>query len=87
MPINRSDFLRMCQRISVLTEKYGIKQDVPDELKVTVRGCVYYPVSYELAFDSHGNAVHYGILHDLNMHSTTKTYLQAIFPFDNSKES
>ena len=71
MAIDRTEFLQMCQRVSIL--KSGIcntKENVPDDLKVIFNGIVYYPVAYELSFDK-GQAVHKAILHDLKANSIT----------------
>ena len=69
--MDRTEFLQMCQRISVLKSGIcGIKENVPDELKVVHNGIVYYPVAYELSFDK-GQTVHKAILHDLKANSIT----------------
>ena len=70
MAIERIEFLRMCQKVSVLKNGVcGIKENVPDELMVVYNGINYYPVAYELSFDDKGNARHTAILHDLNANS------------------
>ena len=71
MGIERTLFLQMCQRVSMLKNGIcGIKENVPDELKVIHNGIVYYPVAYELSFDK-GQTVHKAILHDLKANSIT----------------
>lgn len=67
--MDRTEFLQMCQQVSMLKSGIlGIKENVPDELKVIHNSIIYYPVAYELSFDK-GQAVHKAILHDLNANS------------------
>ena len=59
----------MCQKVSVLKSgSCGVKENVPDDLKVIHNGIVYYPVAYELSFDK-GQTKHTAILHDLKVNS------------------
>ena len=68
--MDRTEFLQMAQKVSVLKSGIcGIKENVPDELKVIYNGIAYYPVSYELSFDDKGNVRHTAILHDLKANS------------------
>ena len=49
--IDRKTYLEMCQRYAVLPNSVlGIKDNVPDELKVTHKGHQYYPKSYTIEF-------------------------------------
>ena len=51
--IYRREYLEMCQKVSVLPSGvFGIKQNVPDDLKVVHNGIAYYPISYKLSFDN-----------------------------------
>ena len=69
--MDRTEFLQMAQKVSMLKSGIcGIKENVPDELKVVHNGIVYYPVAYELSFDK-GQTVHKAILHDLKANSIT----------------
>lgn len=82
MAIDRTDFLQICQKVSVL--KSGIlriKENVPDELKVIHNGIVYYPVAYELSFDN-GQPTHIAILHDLNANSITNASLERVIKYE-----
>ena len=52
MAIERNEFLRMCQKVSVLKNGIcGIKENVPNELMVVYNGIKYYPIAYESSFD------------------------------------
>ena len=59
----------------------GIKENVPDELKVVHNGIVYYPVSYQLSFDK-GQPTHTAIIHDLIANSLTYERLERIEKYD-----
>lgn len=59
----------------------GIKENVPNELKVIHNGIAYYPVSYELSFDS-GKPTHTAILHDLQANSITQGKLERVTPLN-----
>ena len=78
MAIDRTEFLQMCQRVSILKSGIcGIKENVPDELKVIHNGIEYYPTAYKLSFDK-GQPVHTAILHDLKANSITNADLRNV---------
>lgn len=80
--IDRTTFLQMCQRVSILKSGIcGIKENVPDELKVIYNGIAYYPVSYELSFDN-GKPTHTAILHDLKANSITSADLERVTKYE-----
>lgn len=82
MAIERNGFLRMCQKVSMLkSEICGIKQNVPDELKVIHNGIEYYPTAYELSFDK-GQPVHTAILHDLKANSIVNVDLERVTKYE-----
>ena len=82
MGIERTLFLQMCQKCSVLPSGIcGIKQNVPDELKVIHNGIEYYPVAYELSFEN-GKPEHTAILHDLYANSTTEADLERVTKYE-----
>lgn len=82
MAIERNEFLRMCQRVSVLKNGIcGIKENAPDELKVIYNGIAYYPVSYELSFDN-GKPTHTAILHDLKANSIMNVNLEKVIKYE-----
>ena len=60
---------------------FGIKQNVPDDLKVIHNGIEYYPVSYELSFDN-GKPTHTAILHDLQANSITSADLERVTKYE-----
>lgn len=59
----------------------GIKENIPDELKVVADGYVYYPVAYKLSFNN-GNPTHTAIVHDLIANSLTYERLERIERYD-----
>lgn len=79
MAIDRAKFLKMCQKCAVLPEQFGIKRDVPDDLKIIYNDMEFYPQAYELYFGNKGNAIHTAILHDLNANSIIRIPLSAIY--------
>ena len=76
--MDRTQFLQMAQRVSMLKSRIcGIKENVPDDLKVVHNGIVYYPVAYELSFDD-GKPTHTAILHDLRANAIIKVKLERV---------
>lgn len=83
--MNRKLYLELCQRVSVLKNGIcGIKENVPDELKVIYNGIAYYPVSYELSFDN-GKPTHTAILHDLKANSITRVDLGKVTKYESQR--
>ena len=84
--MQRDIFLQMCQKVSVLKNGIcGIKENVPDELKVISNGIAYYPVAYELSFDDKGNVKHTVILHDLKVNSITRADLGRVEKYESKR--
>lgn len=82
--MDRTEFLKICQKVSVLKDGIcGVKENVPDELKVVHNGIVYYPVAYELSFNK-GQPTHTAILHDLKAKSITYAELERVTKYDES---
>ena len=80
--MNRKLYLELCQKVSVLKNGIcGIKENVPDELKVIYNGIAYYPVSYELSFDN-GKPTHTAIVHDLNANAITHAKLERVTKYE-----
>lgn len=80
--MQRDIFLQMCQKVSVLKNGIcGIKENVPNELKVIHNGIEYYPVAYELSFDN-GKPTHTAILHDLKANSITNADLGKVTKYE-----
>ena len=80
--MQRDIFLQMCQKCSILPSGIcGIKENVPDDLKVVHNGVVYYPVAYELSFDK-GQPKHTAILHDLKANSITYAELERVTKYE-----
>ena len=81
--VDRTVFLQMCQKVSVLKNGIcGIKENVPNELKVIHNGIEYYPVAYELSFDDKGNVRHTAILHDLKANSIMNVDLGKVTKYE-----
>ena len=79
--MDRKLYLELCQKVSVLKNGVcGIKQNVPDELKVTVGGFVYYPVAYILSFEN-GMPTHTAVLHDLGTNSVKEAKLKEVIKY------
>ena len=80
--MDRKLYLELCQKVSVLKNGIcGIKENVPDELKVIHNGIEYYPVSYKLSFDN-GKPTHTAILHDLKANSITNADLGKVEKYE-----
>ena len=80
--MDRKLYLELCQKVSVLKNGVcGIKENVPDDLKVVHNGVVYYPVAYELSFDK-GQPKHTAILHDLSANSVTHADLERVRKYE-----
>ena len=80
--MQRDIFLQMCQKVSMLKSGIcGVKENVPDELKVIHNGIKYYPMGYELSFDK-GQTVHTAILHDLKANSITSADLGKVTKYE-----
>ena len=81
MAIDRAEFLQMCQKVSMLKSGIcGVKENVPDDLKVIHNDIAYYPVAYELSFNN-GETQHTAMLHDLNANSITYADLGRVDKF------
>ena len=85
--MDRNIYLQMCQRVSMLKNGIcGIKENIPDELKVVHNGIVYYPVAYELSFDK-GQTVHKAILHDLKANALIYTKLERVAKYEQTRNN
>lgn len=86
--MNRKLYLELCQKVSVLKDGVlGIKENVPDELKVIYNDIVYYPVAYVLAFDEKGNPQHDVILHDLRANSIAQGKLERVKQYEQERSN
>lgn len=80
--MDRKLYLELCQKVSVLKNGVcGIKENVPNELKVIHNGIEYYPTAYELSFDK-GKPTHTAILHDLKANSIVNASLEMVTKYD-----
>lgn len=80
--MDRKLYLELCQKVSTLKNGIcGIKENVPDDLKVLFNGVTYYPVAYELSFDK-GRTVHKAILHDLKANSISYADLERVIKYE-----
>lgn len=81
--MDRKLYLELCQKVSMLKSGIcGIKENVPDELKVVHNGIVYYPTAYELSFNQ-GESTHIAILHELNANSVKHVKLERVVKYEN----
>lgn len=72
-------YLKMCQRVAMLPDgEMHIKKNVPDELKVTHNGYVYYPLQRVAGFDENGKLVLYARLHSIKDNSVTECLLKNV---------
>ena len=82
--IERKKYLEMCQKVSVLPSGVlGIKQNVPDNLKVVYDGIAYYPVSLDISFDKDGNVINTAIMHSLYANSVIERNLKDVSVYEN----
>lgn len=80
--MDRKLYVELCQKVSVLKNGIcGIKENVPNELKVIHNGIEYYPVAYELSFYK-GQPVHMAILHDLKANSIMNADLGKVTKYE-----
>ena len=80
--MDRKLYLELSQKVSVLKNGIcGVKENVPNELKVIHNGIEYYPVSYKLSFDN-GKPTHTAILHDLKANSITSADLERVIKYE-----
>lgn len=81
--MDRKLYLELCQKVSVLKNGIcGIKEHVPNELKVVHDDIQYYPVAYQLSFDNKGNVRHTAILHDLKVNCITYADLKRVIKYE-----
>lgn len=86
--IERKTYLEMCQKVSVLPSGVlGIKQNVPDDLKVVYEGIEYYPVSLDISFDKDGKVINTAIIHSLCANSIIERNLKDISIYENQRSS
>ena len=86
--MDRKFYIELCQKVSVLKSGVlGIKQNVPDELKIIYNGIVYYPVAYVLTFDEKGNPQHDVILHDLRANSIAQGKLERVKQYEQERSN
>ena len=77
--IERKKYLEMCQMVAVLPSGvFGIKQNVPDNLKVVYEGIAYYPVSVDISFDKDGKVINKAIIHSLHANSIIEANLKDV---------
>ncbi len=86
--IDRKTYLEMCQKVAVLPSGVlGIKEKVPEDLKVIYDGIVYYPLSLEISFDKDGKVINTAILHSLTANSIIERNLKDVSVYENQRIS
>ena len=84
LSVQRDIFLKMCQKVAVLPSGVlGIKQNVPNDLKVVYDGIVYYPLSLDISFDKDGKVINTAILHSLTANSVIERNLKDVSVYEN----
>jgi hypothetical protein len=82
--IDRKTYLEMCQKVAVLPSGVlGIKEKVPDDLKVVYDGVAYYPLSLEISFEKDGKVINTAILHSLTANSIIERNLKDVSVYEN----
>ena len=85
--MQRTEYLELCQKVSVLPERIcGIKDKVPVELLVVYNGITYYPEKYTLSFNK-GQPIHTAILHDLYANAITEAKLERVKRYERKQEN
>ena len=78
--MDRNKYLHLCRKCAMIKSEgvYGVKSNVPEELRVMFSGVEYYPDYYELKFNSDGTVRHTAVLHDLHANSITHAPLEKV---------
>ena len=78
--MDRSKYLNMARECAMIRDRglFGIRQNVPDRLRVVFKGIEYYPQSYELAFFDDGTVNHIAVIHDLKANATAHVPLKEV---------
>lgn len=83
--MNRDEYLKMCQKVSVLPDRIcGTKDKVPIDLLVVYNAITYYPEKYTLSFDK-GQPIHTAILHDLYANAITEAKLERVKKYEQER--
>lgn len=76
--MDRTDYLKRCQRCAILidsvTGKYGVK---PEHI-VYYDNIPYYPIAYKLSYDKSGKVVHTAVLHSVTAKSVREVLLSKV---------
>jgi len=78
--MDRTKYLNMARECAMIKKRgqFGIRQNVPDRLRVVWKGIEYYPQSYELRFRDDGTVDHIAIIHDLTANSVSHVPLEQV---------
>lgn len=84
--MDRKKYLKMCQMVATLPEGVlGIKQNVPDELKVVFDGITYYPYERIVGFDKNGQSKIRARLHDLKANCVVECPIEKVKEYKNEE--
>lgn len=72
------DLMRQCAPLK--SGVFGIKENVPDELRVVWRGIEYYPQAYTLEYRDDCSLAHTCRLHDLKANAVVGAPLHEVQP-------
>lgn len=76
--MERKEYWELCRRVALIPQGPEYAKPVPDSLRVMYDGITYYPVAYEVRWDSRGEPYQRAILHDLEANSTTTCDLERV---------
>ena len=86
--MERKKYLELCQKAAMLSDGLmGIKQNVPDELKVVVDGIAYYPLQRVTGFDGKGSLVLFARLHDIKANCVVECPIEKVKEYKNEENN
>lgn len=75
----RKQYMDLCIKTAKLPWRMGSSaKNVPEEYQVVYEGIRYYPMGYEVRFDSDGTPYEIAVMHDLHADSITRGELKNV---------
>lgn len=84
--MTRRDYLALCREVAIIPEGINHAREVPERYQVLYDGIHYYPIRYEIRFDSHGEPYEVAVMHDLKADSTTSAELTKVSKLEGNYE-
>lgn len=84
--MDRKLYLELCQKVSMLKELAGIKQNLLNDMLVEYDSITYYPVAYKLWFKN-GETQHTAILHSLTTNTIIECELRKVIPSEQTRNN